>query len=386
MTSQNPTAPQRQTSERVISLSLTEDYAPSWGVWEGTRELIQNWHDGCLEHGDAGGSVQWEIAHVDDAFSARTGRTLQRYEARHASGRSVGTVVYDPWLQRLTLVNRDVALERRVLLLGTSQKANAADSIGQFGEGMKVGALALLREGRRVEMATRGEHWRWTRREDPAFGVRVLSVEVGPRDEAAATILAAEELEATVEEDAAAAADPAVAAAAAEARRYYRDELRLGEKDTCTLVAPLSPAEWHEFARRFLFLQPPADSYRCELGELLLDQSLTAQLFVKGVWITDLSEQGLGSGLNFKHLRLDRDRRAVLHASDLESQAAAMWVRAIDRRPELAARLYALLDAPSPPSDVRRCAELLQASHPNALALTLTRAGAGARARARSRT
>ena len=128
MTSQNPTAPQRQTSERVISLSLTEDYAPSWGVWEGTRELIQNWHDGCLEHADAGGSVQWEIAHVDDAFSARTGRTLQRYEARDASGRSVGTVVYDPWLQRLTLANRDVALERRVLLLGTSQKANAADS------------------------------------------------------------------------------------------------------------------------------------------------------------------------------------------------------------------------------------------------------------------
>ena len=42
----------------------------------------------------------------------------------------------------------------------------------------QVGALALLREGRRVEMTTGGEHWRWTRRVDPAFGVRVLSVEV----------------------------------------------------------------------------------------------------------------------------------------------------------------------------------------------------------------
>ena len=32
-----------------IALSLTEDYAPSWKLWEGVRELVQNWHDGCLE-------------------------------------------------------------------------------------------------------------------------------------------------------------------------------------------------------------------------------------------------------------------------------------------------------------------------------------------------
>ena len=41
----------------------------------------------------------------------------------------------------------------------------------RFGEGMKVGALALLREGRQVDMYTAQEHWRWARALDPAFGV-----------------------------------------------------------------------------------------------------------------------------------------------------------------------------------------------------------------------
>ena len=145
-------------------------------------------------------------------------------------------------------------------------------------------------------------------------------------------------------------------------------ELALGADDTSCTVEPLSAREWAAFSRRFLFLVPPADSFRCELGELLLDDRLNGDLFVKNVFISSLKKElDLGSGLNLRNLRLDRDRRAVLHASDLESQAAAMWVRAIDARPELAARLYELLQAPSPGADVRRVGEFLSSERPTAL-------------------
>ena len=64
----------------VIPLSLTEDYAPAWGVWEGVRELVQNWHDGCLEQTSVAGRIRWE-SHADDAAGA-----LQRFEAVDADG------------------------------------------------------------------------------------------------------------------------------------------------------------------------------------------------------------------------------------------------------------------------------------------------------------
>ena len=327
-----------------VSLSLTEDYCASWGCWEGVRELVQNCHDGALEHGQASWE-QWDVA--ADAAPWRPAGS-QRFEAT-SGGRSVATVLYDASKQRLTLVNRGVGLQRRVLLLGTSQKVSA-EAIGQFGEGMKVGTLALIREGRQVEMATRDEHWQWTRRLDPNFGVRVLTVDVSSRTNYEA------------------AAREAAAAAAAENAADGALELALGADDTSCTVEPLSAREWAAFSRRFLFLVPPADSFRCELGELLLDDRLNGDLFVKNVFISSLKKElDLGSGLNLRNLRLDRDRRAVLHASDLESQAAAMWVRAIDARPELAARLYELLQAPSPGADVRRVGEFLSSERPTAL-------------------
>ena len=147
----------------TIALSLTEDYAPSWGVWEGVRELVQNWHDGCLRNS---GQVDSWTALGGDAFVAV------------ANGKEVGVLSYDAAKEELQLVNRDVGLARRVLLLGSSHKADSSHAIGQFGEGMKVGCLALLREGRHVEMSTRDEHWHWTRRLDASFGVRVLTIEV----------------------------------------------------------------------------------------------------------------------------------------------------------------------------------------------------------------
>ena len=95
-------------------------------------------------------------------------------------------------------------------------------------------------------------------------------------------------------------------------------------------------------------------------GELLLDPQHMGQLFVKGVWVTNgKQDHNLGSGLNLFHMRLDRDRRTVVHSSDLESQAAALWVRAIDARPELVQRLYKLLATETPGADVRRVAEFI---------------------------
>ena len=328
--------------ERIISLSLTEDYAPSWGVWEGVRELIQNWHDGCLDHGDQLSFTRADLRCADAGAVFHCHSVL--------SGACIGSLVYDASKHELKIVNRDVALHRKVLLLGSSHKAVTHEAIGQFGEGMKVGTLALLREGRSVSMSTRDEHWQWLRQYDQAFDTRVLTVAVTQR------ALSADDGNNEVVASVVDGSNQRDSASPTERDVEVRDS------DTVTLVAPLAPDEWKRFVTRFLFLAPPSDLFRCELGDLLLDARLASQLYVKGIWIADLAEDGLGSGLNFRSMRLDRDRRAVLHLSDLESQAAAMWVRALDKRPELAATLYGLLAAPQPAADVRRVAEFLSTS------------------------
>lgn len=236
----------------TISLSLTEDYAPQWGVWEGVRELVQNWHDGCL-HG--GAPVQW----VRD--DANTFHALR-------SGDVVGSLTFSPAEEQLVLVNRDVGLARRVLLLGSSHKADSA-AIGQFGEGMKVGTLALLREGRQVDMCTRDEHWHWCRRVDAAFGVRVLTVEVQPRASVESSLGSALLLE-DDDDDKQQGQLP---------ERRQRLGKALGEADTSTMISPVSACEWKQFSERFLFLTPPTDSFASpELGQLLLDPRHTGQL------------------------------------------------------------------------------------------------------------
>ena len=55
----------------------------------------------------------------------------------------------------------------------------------------------------------------------------------------------------------------------------------LGHARVEEVLGPLRADEWAAFSRRFLFLRPPADSFKCELGELLLDEALEGQLYVK---------------------------------------------------------------------------------------------------------
>jgi hypothetical protein len=162
----------------------------------------------------------------------------------------VGLVDYDSDAHTLTLVNRCVGLARNVLLLGHSKKASHVDVIGEFGEGMKIGALGLLREGREVQMETAHDRWVWDRAMCPAFGERVLTVFVHPRD-----------------------GQPAAATGVASSA------LELAQEDTRTVIHPISPDEWQKYSGRFLFLHPPTLHFRApEIGRLLLDDDLAGQL------------------------------------------------------------------------------------------------------------
>ena len=85
-----------------------------------------------------------------------------RDDSNHSSQNSsilLGCLQYNVLKNKLHLVNKHTSLHKRILLLGYSKKSEKREVIGQFGEGLKIGALSLVREGRVVSMETGCDKW-----------------------------------------------------------------------------------------------------------------------------------------------------------------------------------------------------------------------------------
>jgi hypothetical protein len=103
-----------------FELSITADYAPSWGLWEGLREAVQN----GLDSRDKGYPLH--VEHKDGALHIR---------------------------------NEGCQLDTAVWLLGHSSKRGDSSQRGQHGDGLKVGTLAMVRRGVEVKIFNGDEIW-----------------------------------------------------------------------------------------------------------------------------------------------------------------------------------------------------------------------------------
>lgn len=195
-----------------IQLSISERYCPDWGVWEGVREVVQNWMDAFAD-GD-------EIIH---------------------DGR-----------ERLTLANAAGELKpEHVSLLGETTKGPS--DRGRYGEGLKVGALALLRKGVKVRIVSGGMSWR-------------ASLEAGPHGKRVLT---------------------------------FRSRAQsVASPGTVVVLEGLDAARWREFRGRFLFDRR---------GPVLEDRP--GDVFVRDIWVQ--ANSGMTWGYNLKGADVGRDRQVV---------------------------------------------------------------------------
>lgn len=250
-----------------IDLTIKKDYLPNWGLWEGIRELVQNGRDAEMEYG-AKLEVDW--------FNGN-----------------------------LRIENDGCTLPRRALLLGETSKADRDDLIGQFGEGLKLGILALVRLGRRVVVRTGGEVWKPSLRHSDEFGAEVLSFQIqGGR----------------------------------EAQNRVRVEIECSKE------------EWQSVRDRFLFLCRETENDRVETnhGTLLVAQRFQGRLYVKGIFVSH--DTSLNYGYDMFHAKLDRDRKMV-DSWDLQRDTACILGSSVAQRPDLLDPLFKLLEKSA--NDVR---------------------------------
>lgn len=247
-----------------IPLTITVDYLPSWGLYEGIRELVQNGQDAYLEYGAA-------------------------LEIRHRKSQP-GTLVIE---------NTGCTLPHEALLLGHSSKRGRDDLIGHFGEGLKLGVLALVRVGAAVKIRSGSEVWVPSIEAHPAFDAPVLTFDIqGGRE----------------------------------------DKNRVSVE-----ISGISSEAWLALKPNFLFLKPPADNktVKTSKGSLLLAPELAGKIFVKGILVQTLPSFAWGYNLN--DAEVDRDRKMV-GTYDLQYRLHGIWCEAVAQRDDLIQSYLHMLD------------------------------------------
>ncbi|XP_077997612.1 uncharacterized protein LOC144450773 [Glandiceps talaboti] len=320
---------------KIVHLNLTSRYASSWGTWEGIREFIQNWHDGIYDASEEELEQRLYKTQIVNFHCVTENQNEVVYNAKVQIGfgrpEIYGSLHYDICNKRLTLVNRKISLQKKILLLGYSSKSKHKDVIGQFGEGLKIGALALVRQGRYITMETNSERWKFALHPYEQFGGEPGLVVVVSKSTRAHTEVEEEHLD----------------------LMFPPCPVVLKEEDTSTSISSVSEEEFKECRENFLFLTPPNDKVQTEIGTLLLDKRFAGKLFVKGSYVLDLKEEGLQTGVDFCELQIDRDRNAVPQLSEIDHKVSCMWPRALESRPDLASRYYKLLVEHVDSRDVR---------------------------------
>lgn len=218
-----------------FELSITADYAPTWGTWEGVREAIQN----GLDSRDKGYPLT--VEHSDGA---------------------------------LRICNEGCRLDPSVWLLGKTDKRGDDSQRGNHGDGLKVGTLALLREGVKVRIFNADEIWTPKIERSTTFnGERVLTIST---------------------------------------RKRRSDHWGDRPISDFTVEIQIPKAEWNGLQNRFLDLTRIAPSQIATVpyrGSVLLAPEMQGHIYSRGIFVC--TKPDLMYGYDFHRLDLDRDRRMV---------------------------------------------------------------------------
>jgi hypothetical protein len=233
-----------------VPLTISTEYVPEWGVFEGLRELCQNWIDSSdlIERGSIVNSARF--SGIEGGASTRSTVSYSRSNG--------GTVVFD---------NPGADMARDVLLLGVSTKRDDEAMRGQYGEGQKLGVLALLRSGKSVRIETPTEIWTARIEEHESFpGRNVLVFNT-------------------------------------RARTTIGTGVRVE-------VSGIEREEYERMRQSFLCFDPPKASYtEPYYGTVIFDPARKGQVFVKGVLVS--TDATLAFGYDLSRAKVDRDRKMV---------------------------------------------------------------------------
>ena len=137
---------------------ISNKYVSNWGLHEAIREIIQNQSDGLTSK-------------YLNQFKAYPLENKYEFDFKlvDATLKIVGGIRYDKEEEKLTIWNEGELETGDLLLGGTKHLSNNKLLKGRFGEGMKLAALALIRNSKIFKIITKGEEWKFEIKQDERF-------------------------------------------------------------------------------------------------------------------------------------------------------------------------------------------------------------------------
>lgn len=177
----------------------------------------------------------------------------------------------------LHIINQGITMDRDTLVLGNSSKIHDPEMAGKFGEGMKLAWMILLREHRTVWTKVGSERWIPKLAYSADFKSEIMFIDIAP----------------------------------------CKFENLIHVK-----IEGISERDWESIQSKVLSLSPPKSKMSNSRGSILLDPEHQKKLYVKGLYVGELTDAEFGYDL--LDLSLDRDRR-VPSKYDIEYEISSLW-------------------------------------------------------------
>lgn len=231
----------------LIETTIAANYVQDWSVFEGIREIMQN----ALDAHDQG--------HKMNITYIRKERTL-------------------------VISNEGAKLKKSNLLLGSTSKCNDNTQRGQYGEGFKIGSLALVREGKPVTIHNDEGYWECLIEYSESYDSNVLYFNI------------------------------------------IKNSKLCSKGKLIFKIANIEPKEWKNLRDKFLNVYLPDSKLtrKSPHGTVFKDKNIKGKVYCGGIYIA--TDKELGYGYDFKPgiLELNRDRNMV-DSFDLNWNTSKIW-------------------------------------------------------------
>ncbi|KIW81369.1 hypothetical protein Z517_04394 [Fonsecaea pedrosoi CBS 271.37] len=308
----------------VHHLGLTKTFTPGWGPRDAFREFYQNWKDGIIESfGVDPHSIKPIFVRNDDEEIHITVSDNTTASMASRRGRPLGYIRFQAKQGSLELTNFRAKLDRKHLDLGETSKRGKKALAGGHGEGFKLAALVMRRNGHSVRFETNSFCWNFSFRGTRPSLCCVLS-EPGPklvreqREEYKRRVMAGDTQRGLTP--------------------YIWEDMtvKIGKSRDRGGSQKVSEEDFRKWMEVSIDLDTPESGgiVRTTTGDLILDPRFRGRIYLHGLLVSQTSDdaqndEGLCFGYNFYEGIINRDRQRMASPREEAKALASIWTQAI---------------------------------------------------------